>query len=83
SRLKRHGMILKSPCCPSHLALVDMKGFDPSDVSVMVKDGRVTVAAEHEDECNTGLAKTHSHRKFIKEFSLPPAGNENEVTYSL
>ncbi|NWI36390.1 ODFP1 protein, partial [Picathartes gymnocephalus] len=83
SRMKRLGMLLSSSCSQNHLALVDAKGFDPSDVCVMVNDGRVTVSAEHKEECNTGLAKTCNYRKYMKEFSLPPAVDEDEVTCSL
>ncbi|NXR27508.1 ODFP1 protein, partial [Cinclus mexicanus] len=79
SRAKRLGMLLSSSCC--HNPLVDTKCFDPRDVSVTVKDGRVTVSAEHKDECNTGLSKSSSYRKYTKEFSLPPG--EEEVTYSV
>ncbi|NXB07809.1 ODFP1 protein, partial [Cnemophilus loriae] len=83
SRRKRLGMMLNSSHSQNHLALIDVKGFDPRDVTVIVKDGKVTVSAEHKEEHNTAMAKTCNYRKFLKEFSLPPGVNENEVTYSL
>ncbi|NWV11174.1 ODFP1 protein, partial [Ptilonorhynchus violaceus] len=83
SRMKRLSMMLNSSCNQSHLALIDVKDFDPRDVTVMVKDGKVTVLAEHKEERNTAVAKTCNYRKFVKEFNLPPGVNENEVTYSL
>ncbi|XP_031986539.1 outer dense fiber protein 1 [Corvus moneduloides] len=82
-RLRRISMMLNSCRSQSHLALVDVKGFDPSDVSVIVRDGRVTVSAEHKEEHNTALGKTCNYRKFMKEFSLPPGVDEDEVTYSV
>ncbi|NXO16707.1 ODFP1 protein, partial [Oriolus oriolus] len=83
SRLRRLGMLLSSSCCPNQLALVDVKGFDPSDVSVVVRDGKVTVSAEHKEEHNTLLGKTCNYKRFMKEFSLPPGVDEDEVTYSV
>ncbi|NWH91748.1 ODFP1 protein, partial [Aegithalos caudatus] len=82
SRLRRLGMMLGTCCCPHHLALVDVKGFDPKDVTVVMKDGKVTVSAECKEEHNTCMGKTRSYRKYTKQFSLPP-GCEKEVTYSL
>ncbi|NXX31742.1 ODFP1 protein, partial [Nicator chloris] len=82
SRLRRLGLLLCPSCCPCPSALIDVKGFDPSDVSVMVKDGRVTVAAERNEEHCTGSGKRCSYRKYVKEFCLPPAC-EKEVTYSV
>ncbi|KAI1243551.1 hypothetical protein IHE44_0001181 [Lamprotornis superbus] len=70
-------MLLGSSCC--HHPCID-KCCDPRDVCVSVKDGKVTVSAEHKDECNTGLSKSCSYRRYTKEFSLPPG--EEEVTYS-
>ncbi|NXB44138.1 ODFP1 protein, partial [Leucopsar rothschildi] len=77
SRAKILGMLLGSSCC--HHPCID-KCFDPRDVCVSVKDGKVTVSAEHKDECNTGLSKSCSYKRYTKEFSLPPG--EEEVTYS-
>ncbi|NXP41387.1 ODFP1 protein, partial [Leiothrix lutea] len=82
SRLRRLAMMLNSSCCPSPLALVDVKGFDPNDVTVTMKDGRVTVSAERKEEHNTCRGKTCSYRRFTKAFSLPPCC-EKEVTYSV
>ncbi|RMC15081.1 hypothetical protein DUI87_07261 [Hirundo rustica rustica] len=82
-RIRRLGMMLSSSCCPSPLALIDVKGFDPRDVTVTMKDGKVTVSAERKEECNTCMGRTSSYRKYMKEFCLPPAGCEKEVTYSV
>ncbi|NWZ69094.1 ODFP1 protein, partial [Acrocephalus arundinaceus] len=82
SRLRRLGMMLSSCCCPSPCPLIDVRGFDPRDVTVTMKDGRVTVSAERKEECNTCTGKTCSYRKYTKAFSLPPAC-EKEVTYSV
>ncbi|NXM48515.1 ODFP1 protein, partial [Gymnorhina tibicen] len=83
SRMRRLSMMLSSCCSPSHLALCDVKGFDPCDVSVVVKDGKVSVSAEHTEEHCTALGKTCTHRKYVKEFSLPPGVDDSEVTYSV
>ncbi|NXP93582.1 ODFP1 protein, partial [Passerina amoena] len=82
SRTKRLGMMLNS-CSGQNLALIDVKGFDPRDITVTVKDGKVTVAAERKVECNTGLSKTSNYKKFVKEFCLPPGVCDQEVTYSV
>ncbi|NXU45148.1 ODFP1 protein, partial [Drymodes brunneopygia] len=82
-RRKRLCMLLHSTCCPSNLACVDMKGFDPSDVNVTVRDGKVTVAAERKEEHHTCLGRASNYRKFVKEFNLPPGVTDDEVTYSV
>ncbi|XP_053837579.1 outer dense fiber protein 1 [Vidua macroura] len=81
-RMKRLGRMLNS-CSGQNLALIDVKGFDPRDITVTVKDGKVTVSGERKVECNTGLTKTCNYKKFIKEFSLPPGVDDKEVTYSV
>ncbi|NXR66198.1 ODFP1 protein, partial [Rhadina sibilatrix] len=83
SRLRRLGMMLSSSCCHSPLSLIDVKGFDPKDVCVTMKDGRVTVSAERKEECNTCTGKRCCYRKYMKEFSLPPSCCDKEVTYSV
>ncbi|NXL71599.1 ODFP1 protein, partial [Leptocoma aspasia] len=83
SRTRRLGMMLNSSCCQNNLALIDVKGFDPRDISVTVKDGKVTVSAERKVECNTGMTKTCNYKKFVKQFSLPPGVEDKEVTYSV
>ncbi|NXS13415.1 ODFP1 protein, partial [Neodrepanis coruscans] len=83
SRMQRLGRVLTSSLSQSRLALIDVKDFDPDDVSVVVKDRKVTVLAEHRDDCCTSMAKTHRYRKFVKEFNLPPGVNEDDVTCSL
>ncbi|NWU05726.1 ODFP1 protein, partial [Cephalopterus ornatus] len=83
SRIQRFSRMLNSSHNRNHLALIDVKGFDPKDVSVKVEDGKVTVLAEHREERNTSVSKTCNYRKFMKEFNLPPGVSEDEVTYSL
>ncbi|NXY33991.1 ODFP1 protein, partial [Pomatorhinus ruficollis] len=82
SRLRRLAVMLSSCCCQRPLALVDVKGFCPEDVTVVMKDGRETVSAERKEEHNTCRGKTSSYRKYTKEFTLPPCC-ENKVTYSV
>ncbi|NXY48953.1 ODFP1 protein, partial [Ceuthmochares aereus] len=65
------------------LALLDMKGFDPKEVTLTVKDGKVKVSAEHEEEQSTTSGKEYNYRKFTKEINLPQGVSEDEVTYSL
>ncbi|NXF99721.1 ODFP1 protein, partial [Sakesphorus luctuosus] len=83
SRIQRPDRMLNSSHDRSHVALVDVKGFDPKDITVKVKDGKVTVLAEHREERNTSVSKTRNYRKFMKEFNLPPGVSEDEVTCSL
>ncbi|XP_074754155.1 outer dense fiber protein 1 [Athene noctua] len=65
------------------LALMDMKGFDPKEVTVTVKDGKVKVLAEHREEHATAEGKEYNYRSTMKEISLPPGVSKDEVTYSL
>lgn len=65
------------------LALMDVKGFDPKEVSVTVKDGKVKVVAEHEEEYATSRGKEYNYKNICQEISLPPGVSEDEVTYSL
>ncbi|NXK07651.1 ODFP1 protein, partial [Herpetotheres cachinnans] len=65
------------------LALMDVKGFDPKEVTVTVKDGKVKVSAEHKEECTTARGKEYKYRNIMKEISLPPGVSEDKVTYSL
>ncbi|NWI59597.1 ODFP1 protein, partial [Calyptomena viridis] len=83
SRTHRFCKMLSACRHRNHLALVDVLGFDPCDVTVMVKDGKVTVSAEHEHECNTSMSKTYKYKKLVKEFDLPPGVCEDEVTCCL
>ncbi|XP_051641314.1 outer dense fiber protein 1 [Manacus candei] len=83
NRIQRFSRTLNSSHSQCHLALIDMKDFEPRDVSVEVKDGKVTVLAEHREERNTPVLKTCNYRKFMKEFNLPPGVSDDEVTYSL
>ncbi|NXH76302.1 ODFP1 protein, partial [Hydrobates tethys] len=65
------------------LALMDMKGFDPKEVTVTVKDGKVKVSAEHKEEHTSAGGKEYNYRNMTREISLPPGVREDEVTYSL
>ncbi|NWU94414.1 ODFP1 protein, partial [Upupa epops] len=65
------------------LASMDLEGFDPKEITVTVKDGRVKVLAEHEEEHTTASGKEYNYQKMMKEISLPPGVREDEVTYSL
>ncbi|KFP07689.1 Outer dense fiber protein 1, partial [Calypte anna] len=65
------------------LAMMDVKGFDPKEVSVTVKDGKVKVLAEHEEKHTTASGKEYNYRKTMREISLPLGVREDEVTYSL
>ncbi|NXX62849.1 ODFP1 protein, partial [Scopus umbretta] len=65
------------------LALVDVEGFDPKEVTVTVKDRKVKVLAEHKEERTTSRGKEYNYKNIVKEISLPPGLREDEVTYSL
>ncbi|NXC76053.1 ODFP1 protein, partial [Anhinga anhinga] len=65
------------------LALMDVGGFDPKEVTVTVKDRKVKVLAEHKEEHTTARGKTYNYKNIMKEISLPPGVSEDEVTYSL
>ncbi|NXL09050.1 ODFP1 protein, partial [Mesembrinibis cayennensis] len=65
------------------LALMDVEGFDPKEVTVTVKDGKVKVLAEHKEEHTTARGKEYNYKNIVKEISLPPGVSEDEVTYSL
>ncbi|XP_012427455.4 outer dense fiber protein 1 [Taeniopygia guttata] len=81
-RRKRLGMMLNS-CSGKNLALINVKGFDPRDITVTVKDGKVTVSAERKVESSTGFTKTWNYKRLVKEFCLPPGVDDKEVTYSV
>ncbi|CAM5089089.1 unnamed protein product [Eretmochelys imbricata] len=65
------------------LALMDVKGFDPEEVTVKVKDGKVKVSAEHEEEHRTLRGKEYNYTNLTKEISLPPGVHEEEVMYTV
>uniref|UniRef100_A0A8B9M4Q8 Outer dense fiber protein 1 n=1 Tax=Accipiter nisus TaxID=211598 RepID=A0A8B9M4Q8_9AVES len=65
------------------LSLIDVKGFDPKEVTVTVKDRKVKVLAEHEEEHTTATGTEYNYRNITKEISLPLGVSEDEVTYSL
>ncbi|EMP39282.1 Outer dense fiber protein 1 [Chelonia mydas] len=71
--------------CHDHklLALMDVKGFDPEEVTVKVKDGKVKVSAEHEEEHRTLRGKEYNYTNLTKEISLPPGVHEEEVMYTV
>lgn len=68
---------------PKLLALMDVKGFDPEDITVKVQDGKVKVSAEHEEEFKTCRGKEYNYSTVTKEICLPPGISENEVTYTI
>ncbi|NWX47072.1 ODFP1 protein, partial [Steatornis caripensis] len=74
-----------SDSSPDHkiLALMDVNGFNPKEVTVTVKDRKVKVLAEHEEENTTARGKEYNYRNLTSEVSLPPEVSEDEVTYSL
>ncbi|NXI54230.1 ODFP1 protein, partial [Chloroceryle aenea] len=81
SMQKRLNRMLNSSHDSKLLALMDVKGFNPEDVTVTVKDGKVKVLAEHEEEHTTAGGKEYNYRKITREISLPPGVSEDEVTY--
>ncbi|NXS69596.1 ODFP1 protein, partial [Pandion haliaetus] len=83
SMQRRLNRMLNSSHDHKLLALVDVKGFDPKEVTVTVKDGKVKVLAEHEEEHTTARGKEYNYRNITKEIILPPGVSKDEVTYSL
>ncbi|NXI74788.1 ODFP1 protein, partial [Anseranas semipalmata] len=65
------------------LAVMDVKGFDPEEVTVKVKDRKVQVLAEHEEMHSTAGGKEYNYKNIRKEITLPPGVSEDEVIYSL
>ncbi|NWS69028.1 ODFP1 protein, partial [Crotophaga sulcirostris] len=65
------------------LALVDVQGFDPKEITVTVKDGKVKVTAEHKEEHSTKRGKECNYRKMMKEISLPQGVSGDKVSYLL
>ncbi|NWI65491.1 ODFP1 protein, partial [Todus mexicanus] len=65
------------------LASMNVKGFNPKEVTVTVKDGKVKVSAEHEEEHTTARGKEYNYRNITKEINLPPGVSDDEVTYSV
>ncbi|NWW47804.1 ODFP1 protein, partial [Pedionomus torquatus] len=80
---RRLNRVLGSSRDDKLLALVDVEGFVPEEVTVTVKDGKVKVLAEHEEERTTTRGKVYNYKNIQKEISLPPGVSEDEVTYSL
>ncbi|DAA22612.1 PREDICTED: outer dense fiber protein 1 [Bison bison bison] len=75
--------ILASSCCSSNiLGSVNVCGFEPDQVKVRVKDGKVCVSAERENRYDCLGSKKYSYMNICKEFSLPPCVDEKDVTYS-
>ncbi|NWI32004.1 ODFP1 protein, partial [Sula dactylatra] len=83
SKQRRLNRMLNSSRDPQLLALIDVEGFDPKEVTVTVKDGKVKVLAEHEEEHTSTRGKAYNYKNITKEISLPPGVSEDEVTYSL
>ncbi|XP_015711645.1 uncharacterized protein LOC107310467 [Coturnix japonica] len=65
------------------LAVMDVKGFDPEEVTVTVKDRKVQVLAEREEAHTSTRRKEYNYKKYKKEITLPPGVSEDEVMYSL
>ncbi|KFV15674.1 Outer dense fiber protein 1, partial [Tauraco erythrolophus] len=65
------------------LSLMDMEGFEPKEIMVTVKDGKVKVLAEHSEKRTTARGKEYTYKNLTKEVSLPPGVSEDEVTWSL
>lgn len=65
------------------LAVMDVKGFDPEEVTVKVKDRKVQVLAEHEEAHTSPRGREYNYKNVRKEISLPPGVSEDEVTYSV
>ncbi|XP_070798178.1 outer dense fiber protein 1 [Pituophis catenifer annectens] len=84
ARIRRRVCKMMAACSrPKLLALMDVKGFDPEDITVKVQDGKVKVCAEHEEEFKTCRGKEYNYSTVTKEICLPPGICENEVTYSI
>ncbi|KFQ66563.1 Outer dense fiber protein 1, partial [Phaethon lepturus] len=83
SMQRRLNRVLNSSHDHKLLAWMDVEGFDPREVTVTVKDGKVKVSAEHEEERTTARGKEYTYKNIMKEISLPPGVSEDEVTYSL
>ncbi|NXN75226.1 ODFP1 protein, partial [Himantopus himantopus] len=83
SMQRRLNRMLNSSHDHKLLALVDVEGFVPKEVTVTVKDGKVKVLAEHKEEHTTTRGKVYNYKNITKEISLPPGVSEDEVTYSL
>ncbi|NXD79832.1 ODFP1 protein, partial [Halcyon senegalensis] len=83
SMQRRRNRMLNASHDHKLLALMDVKGFNPKDVTVTVKDGKVKVLAEHEEERTTAKGKEYNYRNITREISLPPGVSEDEVTYPL
>lgn len=83
SMQRRLNRMLNSCCDHKVLSLINVKGFDPEEVTVTVKDRKVKVLAEHEEEHTTATGTEYNYRNITKEISLPLGVSEDEVTYSL
>ncbi|XP_044277679.1 outer dense fiber protein 1 [Varanus komodoensis] len=84
ARIRRRVTKMLATCSrPKLLALMDVKGFEPEDITVKVQDGKVKVSAEHEEEFKTCTGKEYNYSTVTKEICLPPGVSENEVTYTI
>ncbi|XP_042321127.1 outer dense fiber protein 1 [Sceloporus undulatus] len=84
ARIRRRVTKMLTTCTrPKLLALMDVKGFDPEDITVKVQDGKVKVSAEHEEEFKTCRGKEYNYSTVTKEICLPPGVSEKEVTYTI
>lgn len=80
---RRVAKMLEASSRPKLLALMDVKGYDPEDITVKVQDGKVKVSAEHEEEFKTCHGKEYNYSTLTKEICLPPGVSDEEVTYSI
>ncbi|XP_062985973.1 outer dense fiber protein 1 [Elgaria multicarinata webbii] len=84
ARIRRRVTKMLATCSrPKLLALMDVKGFDPEDITVKVQDGKVKVSAEHEEEFKTCRGKEYNYSTVTKEICLPPGVSDNDVTYTI
>ncbi|XP_061463358.1 outer dense fiber protein 1 [Rhineura floridana] len=84
ARIRRRITKMLATCSrPKLLALMDVKGFDPEDITVKVQDGKVKVSAEHEEEFKTCRGKEYNYSTVTKEICLPPGVSDHDVTYSI
>ncbi|XP_053098720.1 outer dense fiber protein 1 [Hemicordylus capensis] len=84
ARIRRRVCKMLAQCNrPKLLALMDVKGFDPEDITVKVQDGKVKVSAEHEEEFKTCRGKEYNYSTVTKEICLPPGVCETDVTYTI
>ncbi|MEE6463393.1 hypothetical protein FKM82_005891 [Ascaphus truei] len=65
------------------LALLHLDGFEPDDVNVNVRNGRVSVSAKHVEKSNDRGKSNYQYKSLCNHFSLPPDVNDANVRYSM